>query len=177
MAVKEVCVKKRDGGLKSSVVSATTLNYPQSLWEISRLLRRLFYSDEGMAIVAPYGCFWGDGGCWSLAAGLKMWLEDVELYCVYDGEDDPHHVVVKLLSRPLFIDCNGIVSERKIVSDMKAYGVVGPISVKPFRWEYSVETPNGMELWEDASVKVLNLAQSALGDGRRFLWHILEICP
>lgn len=169
-------IGKIDRRGKEHAEAPTVISYPGTLAGFSGLLKGVLWSDKGASIPWDYGCGWNDGGCWSLAAGLKMWLEDVEVYCVYNKTNEPQHVLLKIpTDRPLFIDGTGILSLSSLRRHMREEGVLGPVTVEPFRAEYCVETPNGIELWKDASHKVCELMQSALGDGRYFLWRLMEV--
>jgi hypothetical protein len=162
--------------VKDKEKNPAAISYPETLVGFSRLLKGVLWSDKGAAIAGDYGCGWNDGGCWSLAAGLKMWLVDAEVYCVYNKTNEPQHVLLKIpTDRPLFIDGTGILSLPSLRRHMRQEGVRGPVSIEPFRSEHCIETPNGIELWKDASYKVCELMQSALGDGRYFLWRLMEV--
>ena len=146
---------------------------PMSLRQTGKALRSALCSKKGYEIIDGHGVGWLDGGCWSLAEGIKRWLVEVDLYCAYDGDGNPQHVVVRVPARDIFIDGNGISSEATLIEAMRAEGIP-KVSVAPFHWQNSVETPNGIELWKHTAAEVCSFLESRFGEGTRFLWRLCE---
>lgn len=139
------------------------------------MLYNVLWSEKGLAHLSGIGCGWNDGGCWTLAEALRRYLKDVEMYCVYDAAGNPQHVVTKIPSRNLFIDGNGIVSEAELIRIMiEEESITGPITVEPFKSQYCVATPNGIELWKEVSQLMETFLEDSFGDGTRFLCAVCE---
>jgi len=72
--------------------------------------RAFLYEPEIWALLEPYGCGWGDGGCAILAQAVCRWLNlsDEALRLVVDDRGLVQHVVVVI--GPLCIDGDGPVA-------------------------------------------------------------------
>lgn len=143
----------------------------RTLHQFNKLLHTVLWSPSGFALIDPHQCGWLDGGCWTLAVGLKRWLQDVEVHCVYDYNDQPQHVLIRIPDRDIFIDGHGVSSGSFITKMMiKDEFIPPPVSLQPFREEYMVETDNGIQLWKDTAAAIVTYLDSVFGEGPRFLW-------
>lgn len=147
-----------------------------SLGQFNTLLKKHLYSTDCFSLLEPHQCGWTDGGCWTLASALSCWLQDVELFCVYDRHRQPQHVLAKVVGRDILIDGYGVNSTSVIIRKMvKDEFVPVPVTIEPFREAGCIETANGIMLWKETASLIVSYLNAAIGDGRRFLWHLCSV--
>ena len=145
-----------------------------ALSQFSETLHKILCSEKGYALLSGLQCGWLDGACWSLAASLKLWMKEVEIWCVFDGEGAPQHVVVKIPGRDIFIDGNGLSTRVTLKKTMEEEDGIHAPNLAPFKGEFSVATPNGIELNKDIAREVCRFLGAKFGEGTYFLWTLCE---
>lgn len=91
-----------------------------NLTQPGKALRHFLRSDTAMSILEKHRCGWLDGGCWSLAAGLSLWIgQEASIGHVYNTETGrPEHAVCHIPCADIYIDGDGIATEADMIGKM-----------------------------------------------------------